>query len=91
MKASRSLSYLSIQKIMIASYVWLRIVLSYCVIGAVITTLFSAYAQQEDLLTITLIMATSLCFGVYKAEVARRRTGLDSYLKKLAQHKHRDF
>ena len=91
MKTSQPLIYLSIQKAMIASYAWLRIVLSYCVIGAVITTLFSAYAQHENLFAITLIMATSLCFGVYKAEVARRKIGLDSYLKKLAQHKHRDF
>ena len=76
---------------MTAIYLWLRIALSYCVIGAVITTLVSAYAQEVHLLLITSIMAVFLCVGVYQAEITRRHTGLSNYLSKLSKHKHRQF
>ncbi len=73
-----------------AIYIWLRIALSYCVIGAVITTLVSAYIQETHLIVITLIMATFLAIGAYQAEVIRRHIGLNQYLDKLSQHKHQD-
>lgn len=85
------MSHLSLQKVMIATYTWLRITLSYCVIGAIITTLISAYMQNENILIITLIMATFLCFGVYKAELTRRYTGLNRYFDMLSKQKHRNF
>jgi hypothetical protein len=91
LKADQQLSYSSAQNTIKAIYVWLRIVLSYCVIGAVITTLVSAYAQEVHLLLISMIMATFLSIGVYQAEITRHRTGLNNYLNKLAKHKHRQF
>jgi len=74
-----------------AVYIWLRIALSYCVIGAIITTLVSAYTQEVQLIPITLIMATFVAIGAYKAEVIRRHTGLNDYFDKLVQHKYHDF
>ena len=76
---------------MLAVYTWLRIALSYCVIGAVITSLVSAYIQEVHLLIVSLIMATFLSIGVYQAEVIRRRTGLNNYLDKLSRQTHRQF
>jgi hypothetical protein len=76
---------------MTAIYVWLRIALSYCVIGAVITTLVSAYAQEVHLLLISVIMTTFLGIGVYQAEITRHRTGLNNYLDKLSKQKHHQF
>lgn len=86
-----ALSYPSLQKVMIATYTWLRITLSYCVVGAVITTLISAYLQNAHLLVITLIMAIFLCLGVYNAELTRRYIGLNSYFEMLSKHKYRDL
>jgi hypothetical protein len=82
---------LSIQKMMIAAYVWLRIALSYCVVGAVIVTLASAYLQVINLVAISSIMTTSLAIGIYKAEMTRRKTGLNNYFVELSKHKHSDF
>ena len=76
---------------MLAVYTWLRIALSYCVIGAVITSLVSAYIQEVHLLIVSLIMAIFLSIGVYQAEVIRRRTGLNNYLDKLSRQTHRQF
>jgi len=91
LKVALPLNHLSVQQVMIATYIWLRITLSYCVIGALITTLLSAYLQNVNLIAITLIMASFLCLGVYKAELTRRDTGLYNYFVKLSQQKHRDF
>ncbi|MBA6340054.1 hypothetical protein H4J59_03425 [Colwellia sp. MB02u-10] len=74
-----------------ATYIWLRITLSYCVVGAVITTLLSAYIQTVSLPTISLIMTLFLFIGVYNAEVTRRYIGLNSYLIKLSHQKHHDL
>jgi len=81
----------NLHKVMIAAYAWLRIALSYCVVGAVITTLVSAYLQTVSILTITLIMTSFLGIGVYKAEMTRHDSGLNNYVAKLSQQKHRDF
>ena len=91
MKTALPLKHLPVKKIMIATYTWLRITLSYCVVGAVITTLLSAYIQNVNLFAITLIMASFLGIGVYKAELTRRYTGLNSYFVKLSQQKHQNF
>ncbi|MFT6918596.1 MAG: hypothetical protein ACJA2G_001215 [Cognaticolwellia sp.] len=74
-----------------ATYIWLRITLSYCVVGAVITTLLSAYIQTVSLPTISLIMTLFLFIGVYNAEVARRYTGLNRYLITLSHQKRPDL
>ncbi|TWX72870.1 hypothetical protein [Colwellia sp. C1TZA3] len=91
MKTATPVKPLDLQKMMIAIYIWLRIVLSYCVVGAVITTLVSAFIQAVNLPIISVIMTISLCIGVYKAEVTRRDTGLNSYFVKLSNQKHSDF
>lgn len=91
MKKVTSIKPLYLEKALIATYVWLRITLSYCVVGAVITTLLSAYIQTVNLPTISLIMILFLFIGVYNAEVTRRYTGLNSYLIKLSHQKHNDF
>lgn len=91
MKTSSQLKPLPTHKTMLAVYTWLRIALSYCVIGAVITSLVSAYIQEVHLLIISLIMATFLSIGVYQAEVIRRSTGLNNYLDKLSRQTHRQF
>ncbi len=91
MKANPQLSQSAAYIAMIAIYVWLRIALSYCVIGAVITTLVSAYTQEIHLLFISVIMTIFLFIGVYQAEITRHRTGLNNYLDKLSKHKHRQF
>jgi len=79
------------QKTMIAAYVWLRITLSYCVVGAVITTLISAYIQATHLPSISLIMSFFLCVGVYKAEKIRRYIGLNNYFLQLSSQKHQNL
>lgn len=91
MKIATPVKPIDLQKMMIATYVWLRIALSYCVVGAVITTLVSAFIQAVNLPIISVIMAIFLCLGVYKAEVTRRDTGLNSYFIKLSNQKHSDF
>ena len=79
------------QKLMFAFYVWLRITLSYCVIGGVITSLVSAYLQSVNIFAVTLIMATSLGLGVYKAEMARGAEGLNRYFEKITQQRHQNY
>jgi hypothetical protein len=91
LKANSQLSQSAAYNAMTAIYVWLRIVLSYCVIGAVITTLVSAYAQGIHLLFITVTMTIFLGIGIYQAEIIRHRTGLNNYLDKLSKHKHCQF
>ena len=90
MKTATPLKPHDLQRVMIAIYVWLRIALSYCVVGAVITTLVSAFMQAVNLPIISVIMSIFLCIGVYKAEVTRRETGLNSYFAKLTNQKHYD-
>jgi uncharacterized membrane protein len=70
---------------------WLRITLSYCVIGALVATLLSAYFQEANTVLIILVMATALGFGVYFAEITRRKSGLENYKKKLLKQKHLQF
>ena len=91
MKAALPSNQIPLQKVMTAIYVWLRITLSYCVVGAVITTLLSAGIQHVNVFIVTVIMATFLGIGVYKAEVARRGVGLNNYLNKLSEYKHHQF
>ncbi len=74
-----------------AIYTWLRIALSYCVVGAIITTLLSAYLQSVNLLAISIIMSTFLIIGVYKAEKTRKSTGLAHYFAQLSSEKHIDL
>lgn len=91
MKTVAPLMPLSIQKMMVAAYVWLRIALSYCVVGAVIVALVSAYLQVINLVAISSIMTISLAIGIYKAEMTRRDTGLNNYFAELSKHNHSDF
>jgi len=91
MKTATPLKPLDLQSMMIAAYVWLRITLSYFVVGAVITTLISAYMQATNLPVISLIMTIFLCLGVYKAEATRRFTGLNNYFIQLSNQKHQDY
>lgn len=74
-----------------AIYTWLRVALSYCVVGAVITSLISAYTQEIHLIVISMVMAIFLSIGVYQAELIRRNKGLNDYLDKLSQQKHQQF
>ncbi|WP_139175601.1 hypothetical protein [Colwellia chukchiensis] len=79
------------RKLLIASYTWLRVALSYCVIGAIVTTLTSAYLQSISHIMVTSIMTVFCGFGVYKAEMTRRDIGLYQYWLLLAKQKHRDL
>ena len=91
MKIQSQPKALSTLKTMRAVYIWLRVALSYCVVGAVLTSLVSAYTQEVHLILISVIMAIFLAIGVYQAEIIRRRTGLNHYLDKLSQQKHQQF
>ena len=73
---------------MIAIYTWLRIALSYCVVGAIIATLLSAYLQSVNLLALSVIMSIFLLIGGYKAEKIRKTTGLAHYFTRLSTEKH---
>ena len=80
-----------LQKAMIAAYVWLRITLSYCVVGAVLATLISAYIQVTHLPSISLIMIVFLCFGMYKTDNTRRSIGLNNYFVELSNQKDKNI
>lgn len=68
-----------------AIYVWLRITLSYCVVGALISTLYSAYVQTINAGLVLSIISVFFIFGAYKAEIIRRQIGLNTYLARLAK------
>ncbi|MGB1262371.1 MAG: hypothetical protein ACPG52_05620 [Cognaticolwellia sp.] len=95
MKTSKPDSYLrqkqALKKLLTALYVWLRITLSYCVVGGVITSLVSAYLQSVNIVVITLIMATFLGLGAYNAEMARGAEGLNRYLAKMTKQHHQNY
>lgn len=82
-KANTQLEYLFISAIL-----WLRIALSYCVVGALLVALSSAYFQEINTALIISIMSASLVIGIYFAEITRRKSGLKQYQKKLHQQKH---
>lgn len=83
MKAS-----IQFESIFILSILWLRIVLSYCVVGALLVTLSAAFFQKANAALIISIMFSSLVIGIYSAEKTRRKTGLKQYKIKLHQQKH---
>ena len=83
MKAS-----IQFESIFILSILWLRIVLSYCVVGALLVTLSAAFFQKSNAALIISIMFSSLVIGIYSAEKTRRKTGLKQYKIKLHQQKH---
>lgn len=76
------------ESLFILSILWLRIVLSYCVVGALLVTLSAAYFQQTNSALIISIMFSSLIIGIYSAEKTRRKTGLKQYKIKLRQQEH---
>lgn len=73
---------------MTSTLLWLRIVLSYCVVGALIVALGSAYFQETNIVFITSIMLLALLIGAYFAEKTRKNDGLSNYQHKLKQQKH---
>lgn len=76
------------ESLFILTILWLRIVLSYCVVGALLVALSAAYFQEANTALIISIMFSSLVIGIYFAENTRRKTGLKQYQKKLHQQKH---
>lgn len=76
------------ESLLILSILWLRIVLSYCVVGAVLVTLSAAYFQEINIALVISIMFSSFIIGVFSAEKTRRRTGLKQYKIQLNQQTH---
>jgi len=76
------------ESLFILTILWLRIVLSYCVVGALLVALSSAYFQESNTALIISIMFVSLVIGIYSAEKTRREIGLKQYQKKLHQQEH---
>ncbi|MEH6594720.1 MAG: hypothetical protein V7736_04105 [Colwellia polaris] len=76
------------ESLLILFILWLRIVLSYCVVGAVLVTLSAAYFQEIHIALVISIMFSSFIIGVFSAEKARRRTGLKQYKIQLNQQAH---
>tara|TARA_R110000772_G_scaffold69904_1_gene154083 strand:+ start:1432 stop:1716 length:285 start_codon:yes stop_codon:yes gene_type:complete len=76
------------ESLFILTILWLRIVLSYCVFGALLVTLSSAYFQEIYIILIISIMFLSLMIGIYFAEITRRKIGLKQYQKYLHQQEH---
>ena len=76
------------EHLLTSSFLWLRIVLSYCVIGALLLALSSAYFQEVNTMFTISIMCISLSIGIYAAEATRRKEGLKQYQEKLRQQKH---
>lgn len=70
---------------------WLRITLSYCVLGALIATLGSAYFQEIHKLLTASVMLLSLLVGVFFAERVRKTQGLHTYKKSLQAQKHLQY
>lgn len=81
-------SYIRFKHFLTSSILWFRIVLSYCVVGALLVALASAYFQKVNILLIISIMLFSFSIGIYAAEATRRKEGLIQYQEKLRQQKH---
>jgi len=76
------------ENLFIFTILWLRIVLSYCVFGALLVALSSAYFQEINTALIISIMFASLVIGIYSAEKTRRQVGLKQYQDELHQQEH---
>lgn len=81
-------AHIQLEGLFISAMLWLRISLSYCVVGALLVALSSAYFQAVNTALIISIMFSSLMIGVYSAEMTRRKGGLKQYQEKLHQQKH---
>ncbi len=81
-------TYIQLERLLISSFLWLRIMLSYCVIGALLVALSSAYFKEINTVLIISIMLISLSVGIYAAETTRRKEGLKQYQEKLRQQEH---
>jgi general stress protein CsbA len=81
-------AHIQFEGLLVLTILWLRIVLSYCVVGALLVALSSAYFQEINTALIISIMFVSLIIGINSAENTRRKGGLKQYQKELHQQKH---
>lgn len=71
------------KSLLIESFIWLQIVLSYMFIGGIIATMVCAYLQETNSLVITVSLILSASYGVVKAEQIRKNIGLKQHQKKI--------
>lgn len=81
-------AHIQFEGLLVLTILWLRIVLSYCVVGALLVALSSAYFQEINTALIISIMFVSLIIGINSAENTRRKGGLKQYQKELHQQEH---
>lgn len=70
--------------------IWLQIVLSYSVIGAIFATLVCAYLETVQSMVIFISLLLTSGYGIFIAEKVRNSAGLLSHKRKIDQHQ-QDF